>query len=852
MDTPTGSSLPGSGLEVGSRSGSGSARETGGIESGKLAEVFRPSDPVEDPETCPDVGGQEKEELTIDKVLVLHVGEFGFGQFWNFALAAMSWVIVSLMTLVMMFTEKDGQWTCVTLTAPPLARPPPPPIVALSPAVALLRPPLLPPFPPPPNLMQNLSNSSSQMLIPNENCTWGNFSGPNGTICSRLDSQNQVQGRPIEQTTPRPRFYEECTSSSSICSLNGSQWEWVDDGKHSIVSEFDLICSDEYKSGISGSLFFVGRLLGGGFFGSLADGMLGRRGTLITATAVAGTFSLLSSFSPAFAMYAVFRLMAGFGCGGIGSNAFVLATEPIGPSHRSTLGMSTMYFYSLGVMILALLGFLFRSWRHVMIAVSIPSLVYSIVCRHFLIESPRWLLVWERGDEALNILKKMAQRNGKSIPPSVTLTLTAKCKPGEVQSDPLSELNASPPQPGQPPTTGPMLGSGHLHDLQPQRPDSAASMPREARGFKLDFESPVVSKPAPPAGTGGSDIKDQPTGSSEIVGPSDPHPPQQKGASVSDSQTVPGDSHIPVQESAGAANGEQPLPVSSRRSSRHSVQEMWDKLTKPPMAQNPALREVYHHHHRGLKDIMLNRRARHRLVALSILWLTCSLLYYGLALSSVNLGNNVYLQTFLNGLVEIPSFLIATMLVRRLGRKRCVVGGIVLGALSSFFCALSPLMVPSHGNSDNNSTVCSDNRSSELLSNLSASVDCSGVVDGNVDEKAEKIRQTLRVISAMIGYMGIAATYTVTYVYTSELFPTEIRATAMAFTGQIGQIGSACAPFVVLLARHNKSLPYLVFGSLGIISAFLISPLPETRKQDLPEVMEEDRTGSSRCHCWNR
>lgn len=53
-----------------------------------------------------------------------------------------------------------------------------------------------------------------------------------------------------------------CTPSSSLCDLAPGSWEWVDGKSASTVSQFNLICGEEYKVGLAGSLFFIGALFG--------------------------------------------------------------------------------------------------------------------------------------------------------------------------------------------------------------------------------------------------------------------------------------------------------------------------------------------------------------------------------------------------------------------------------------------------------------------------------------------------------------------------------------------------------------------------------------------------------------
>lgn len=50
--------------------------------------------------------------------------------------------------------------------------------------------------------------------------------------------------------------------------------------------------------------------------------------------------------------------------GPMGTTAFVLVTEPVGPSRRAAAGMSVFYFFSAGIVVLATIAYFFpSSWR---------------------------------------------------------------------------------------------------------------------------------------------------------------------------------------------------------------------------------------------------------------------------------------------------------------------------------------------------------------------------------------------------------------------------------------------------------------------------------------------------------
>ena len=55
----------------------------------------------------------------------------------------------------------------------------------------------------------------------------------------------------------------------------------------------------------------------------------------------------------------------------------------------------------------------------------------------------------------------------------------------------------------------------------------------------------------------------------------------------------------------------------------------------------------------------------------------------------------------------------------------------------------------------------------------------------------------LQLTLALIGKFGAAACFTIVFVYTAEMFPTEIRSTAIGCSSLCGRIGGMLAPQVI-------------------------------------------------------
>lgn len=240
---------------------------------------------------------------------------------------------------------------------------------------------------------------------------------------------------PEDFLSVKPRF-ESCSPTGSICSMDRASWDWDGGPGVSTVSGWDLVCGQKYKVGFPQSAFFVGCLLGNWYFqalcafisddwsplrfsfsfwfifdtgagisGHLSNSSLGHEGVLKLVCIWNAIFGFLTIMSPNFWVYLILHLLMGISNGGLGLSSFFLETKVIGPSKREPVGMSTFYFFSLGIAVLPTLSYFSGNWRYLYVASSIPSALYCIFILPFVWESPQWYLVKGRLKEAMGIMR---------------------------------------------------------------------------------------------------------------------------------------------------------------------------------------------------------------------------------------------------------------------------------------------------------------------------------------------------------------------------------------------------------------------------------------------------------------
>ncbi|XP_045748306.1 solute carrier family 22 member 4 isoform X2 [Mirounga angustirostris] len=182
-----------------------------------------------------------------------------------------------------------------------------------------------------------------------------------------------------------------------------------------IVTEWNLVCEDDWKTPLTSSLFFLGVLFGSFVSGQLSD-RFGRKSILFATMAVQTGFSFLQIFSINWEMFTVLFVIVGMGQISNYVVAFILGTEILGKSVRilfSTLGVCT--FFAVGYMLLPLFAYFIRDWRMLLLALTAPG-VLCVPLWWFIPESPRWLISQRRFREAESIIQKAAKMNNIAAP----------------------------------------------------------------------------------------------------------------------------------------------------------------------------------------------------------------------------------------------------------------------------------------------------------------------------------------------------------------------------------------------------------------------------------------------------
>ncbi|XP_026745411.1 solute carrier family 22 member 3-like [Trichoplusia ni] len=181
-----------------------------------------------------------------------------------------------------------------------------------------------------------------------------------------------------------------------------------------------------------------------------------------------------------------------------------------------------------------------------------------------------------------------------------------------------------------------------------------------------------------------------------------------------------------------------------------------------------------------------------RFIVCVIWWITSTFVNYGLTIASVTLQGNRYLNFAIVSVVDLPGYFMVMYILMNYRRKIPLIITFLIGGV---FCVGQPFL-PLH-------------------------------------------LAWLSITMFMIGKLMASMFFMMTYMYTSELFPTYTRNSMHALCSSLGRIGSIAAPQMPLLAAYWNGLPALIFGITSLIAGLATFMVPDTANDALPDTVKE-------------
>uniref|UniRef100_A0A8C0FCU4 Major facilitator superfamily (MFS) profile domain-containing protein n=1 Tax=Bubo bubo TaxID=30461 RepID=A0A8C0FCU4_BUBBB len=205
-------------------------------------------------------------------------------------------------------------------------------------------------------------------------------------------------------------------------------------------------------------------------------------------------------------------------------------------------------------------------------------------------------------------------------------------------------------------------------------------------------------------------------------------------------------------------------------------------------------------------DVFRKKHLRKVTLIMLCTWFVNSLVYYGLSLNVTNFGLDIYLTQLAFGAVEIPARVSCIFMLQWFGRKKSQA---VLLLLSGLVCLIITVI-----------------------------------------PEDQPVATT---VLAIIGKFTASASFSTSYVYTAELFPTVIRQTGVGLCSMSARVAGIMAPLIRLLGQYHQAIPMAIFGSAPVVGGLLCFLLPETRGTDLVDNTGDGcppaEVGTQRCPC---
>lgn len=175
---------------------------------------------------------------------------------------------------------------------------------------------------------------------------------------------------------------------------------------------------------------------------------------------------------------------------------------------------------------------------------------------------------------------------------------------------------------------------------------------------------------------------------------------------------------------------------------------------------------------------------------IACVWFCCGNTFYGINQYIGRLQGNFYLNIFLFGVFHIPPLFFNVLVSLYIKRKIGVIGSFTMSAIALIIFIYIP---------------------SDL--------------------------ESISLAFAILGHIGSNMAFGQMYLFTSEVFPTVVRNSALGFASMFSRFGGFAAPFVVNIGIEWMSVA--IFSGVTLIAAFFCFFLPDTKDKVLLNTIEQ-------------
>ncbi|XP_063636059.1 solute carrier family 22 member 1-like [Cydia splendana] len=244
---------------------------------------------------------------------------------------------------------------------------------------------------------------------------------------------------------------------------------------------------------------------------------------------------------------------------------------------------------------------------------------------------------------------------------------------------------------------------------------------------------------------------------------------------------------------------ESPLWLLTRNYKERTVKAMQSiaKFNKKPDSTISADIDAYYYSTQGtqqekiqLYHIFKYRKATINLLCMAYMYLVCGMGYYGVSQYISKMSGKVHVNIAISAVLVMPGTFISVFLLNKIGRKPFLLSSILLAGIFMLVTVLVP-------------------------SNFEPA--------------------WLKVLFACISNCFFFMAFIVVFLYGVELFPTQIRNSALGVLSLLSRAGMMIAPQINNL---NPTVAGYVFAALALIGGVLTICLPETKNRELPSTLQ--------------
>ncbi|KAM9314846.1 solute carrier family 22 member 7-like [Pholidichthys leucotaenia] len=193
-----------------------------------------------------------------------------------------------------------------------------------------------------------------------------------------------------------------------------------------------------------------------------------------------------------------------------------------------------------------------------------------------------------------------------------------------------------------------------------------------------------------------------------------------------------------------------------------------------------------------LVDLFRTPNIRKLAICSGIVWYGVAFTYYGISLNITGFGLSPHLTQLIFASIEMPLKIAVYYFLKKIGRRLGEMGSL----LSTGLC---------------------------LFINIFVSQD----------------KWLFRTIVAVIGKSMSEASFTIMFLFTTELYPTVVRQNGVGYTSFLARLGVSISPLIMLLEDVWCLFPAVIYCAVAVGSGLVASLLPETLNARLPEFIED-------------